>query len=70
MIKAGEAEVVALAGCEHTLVREEGERVRINEFADLLDAVAVAYQLLRRMHIHSIVACVLQRRTCNADMHL
>ena len=27
MVEAGQAEVVALAGCEHTLVREEGERV-------------------------------------------
>ena len=43
MVEAGDAEIVAVAGGEHSLVREECKRVGIDEPADLLDAVAVAY---------------------------
>ena len=36
VVEAGEAEVIALAGLVHSLVREECERVGIDELADLL----------------------------------
>ena len=63
MVEACQAEVVAMTGGEHSLVREECERVGIYELAHLLDTVAVAYKFLRGMDVHSILACVLERST-------
>ena len=42
MVETGEAEVIATTGCEHTLVREECERVGIYEPAHLVDIITVA----------------------------
>ena len=69
MIEACETEVVTMTGCKHSLVREEGERVGLNELADFLDRVLVAYKFLWRMYIHAIVASVLERRAGNTHMH-
>ena len=70
MIEACKAEVATVSGIQHSLVGEEGQRVRVYEFADLLDAVTVAYEFFRSVDIHAIVAGVFQRSAGNADMHL
>ena len=70
MIEASHAEVITTAGCEHTLVRKECERVGIYQLADLLHAIAVADEFLRRMNIHTVVAGILQRRTSYTNVHL
>ena len=51
MVEACEAEVVTMTGCKHSFMREEGEGVGVNELADLLNAVLVAYKFLWRMFV-------------------
>ena len=70
MVEACETEVVAMTCGEHSLVREECERVGVDELAYLLYAVGVADEFLRRVDIHSIVACIFQRSAGNTHMHL
>jgi hypothetical protein len=69
MVEACKAEVIALSCSEHSLVREECERVSFNKFAYLLYRVAVADEFLRSMHIHTIEASVLEWSTCNTHMN-
>ena len=70
MVETCEAEVVTMAGRKHSLMREEGERVRAYEFAHLFYAVAVANEFFRGVDIHAIVAGIFQRSAGNAHMHL
>ena len=70
MIEACKAEIAAAACIQHSLVGEEGQRVRVYEFAHLFYAVAVAYEFFRGVDIHAIVAGVFQRSAGNAHMHL
>lgn len=58
MIEASQTEVVAMSGSKHSLMGEEGQRIRFNQLADLFNTVAVADQFIRRVHIHTIVACI------------
>jgi hypothetical protein len=69
VVEAGEAEVVALAGREHSLVREECERVGFDKLAYLLYRIAVADEFLWSMYVYSIVASILERRTGNTHMN-
>lgn len=69
VVEAGEAEVVAMAGGEHSFVREKGEGVGFDELADLLYAVAVADEFLRGVDVDSVVACVFERSAGDTDMH-
>ena len=70
MVEAGETEIVAVAGGEHSLVREECERVGADELAHLIHVITVADKFLRRMYIYTIITCVLQRSTCDSYVNL
>ena len=70
VIEACEAEVVAVAGCEHSFVREEGEGVGADHLAYFIDIMGVTDELLWCVDVHSVVASVLERGTCNTYVYL
>ena len=70
VVEACEAEVVAVAGCEHSFVGEEGEGVGADHLAYFIDIVGVTDELLRCVDVYSVVAGVLERGTCNTYVYL
>ena len=56
VVEAGKAEVIAVAGCEHSFVGEEGEGVGADHLAYFVDIVGVTDEFLWCVDVHSVVA--------------